>query len=61
MTNSFFNSEPKMQYQIIIDDEVREQAAQAVAQKRLLNLKNDVVFKSFFSKDCVESDYKINA
>ncbi|MBO4319998.1 MAG: hypothetical protein J5857_05960 [Treponema sp.] len=57
MTNSLNNSEAKMRYQIIIDDEVREQAAKAVAQKKLLNLKNDVVFKSFFSKDCVESDY----
>ncbi|MBO4318955.1 MAG: Rpn family recombination-promoting nuclease/putative transposase [Treponema sp.] len=57
MTNSLNNSETKMQYQIIIDDEVRKQAAQAVAQKKLLNLKNDVVFKSFFSKDCVESEY----
>ena len=57
MTNSLNNSEAKMQYQIIIDDEVREQAAKAVAQKKLLNLKNDVVFKSFFSKDCVDSDY----
>ena len=57
MTNSLNNSETKMRYQIIIDEEVREQVAHAVAQKRLLNLKNDVVFKSFFSKDCVESDY----
>jgi predicted transposase/invertase (TIGR01784 family) len=46
-----------MKYQIIIDEEVREQAALAVAQKKTLNLKNDIVFKSFFSKGCPESVY----
>lgn len=57
MEKKSINSEYNVQYQIFVDDEVREQAAQAVAQKKRLNLKNDVVFKSFFSKDCVESDY----
>ncbi|WP_294431269.1 Rpn family recombination-promoting nuclease/putative transposase [uncultured Treponema sp.] len=46
-----------MKYQIIIDDEVKEQAARAVAEGRILNLKNDIVFKSFFSKKCKESAY----
>ncbi|WP_294429236.1 PD-(D/E)XK nuclease family transposase, partial [uncultured Treponema sp.] len=46
-----------MKYQIIIDDEVKEQAARAVAEGRILNLKNDIVFKSFFSKECPESAY----
>ena len=46
-----------MKYQIIIDEEVKEQAALAVAQGKTLNLKNDIVFKSFFSKDCKESVY----
>ena len=46
-----------MNYHIYIDEDVKEQAAQAVAQGRTLNLKNDIVFKSFFSKDCEESAY----
>ena len=46
-----------MKYQIIIDDEIKEMAAEAVAQGRILNLKNDIVFKSFFSKECEESAY----
>ena len=46
-----------MKYQIIIDDEIKEQAALAVAQGRILNLRNDIVFKSFFSKPCKESAY----
>ena len=46
-----------MKYQIIIDDEIREMAAQAVAQGKTLDLKNDIVFKSFFSKECKESAY----
>ena len=46
-----------MKYQIIVDDEIKEQAAQAVAQGRILDLKNDIVFKSFFSKPCKESEY----
>ena len=46
-----------MKYQIIVDEEIREQAAEAVAQGRILNLKNDIVFKSFFSKECKESTY----
>ena len=46
-----------MNYYIYIDDEVKAQAAEAVAQGRTLNLKNDIVFKSFFSKDCEESAY----
>ena len=47
----------KMNYHIYIDEDVKEQAALAVAQGRTLNLKNDIVFKSFFSKDCEESAY----
>ena len=46
-----------MNYHIYIDEDVKEQAALAVAQGRTLNLKNDIVFKSFFSKDCEESAY----
>lgn len=46
-----------MKYQIIIDEEIRAQAAEAVSQGRILNLKNDIVFKSFFSKECKESAY----
>ena len=46
-----------MTYQIIFGDEIKKEAAQAVAQGRLLNLKNDIVFKSFFSKECKESTY----
>ncbi len=46
-----------MKYQIIIDEEIKEMAAEAVAQGRKLNLKNDIVFKSFFSKECKESAY----
>ena len=46
-----------MNYHIYIDEDVKEQAALAVAQGRMLNLKNDIVFKSFFSKDCEESAY----
>ncbi len=46
-----------MNYHIYIDEDVKEQAALAVAQGRMLNLKNDIVFKSFFSKDCAESAY----
>ena len=33
------------------DENIREQARQAVAEGRLLDLKNDVVFKSYFSKE----------
>ena len=57
MKNSFTKTSPHLRYQIIIDEEVKEQAAEAVAQGRTLNLKNDIVFKSFFSKDCPESAY----
>ena len=46
-----------MNYHIYIDEDVKVQAALAVAQGRTLNLKNDIVFKSFFSKDCAESAY----
>ena len=46
-----------MKYQIIIDEEIKEMAAQAVAQGKILDLKNDIVFKSFFSKECKESAY----
>ena len=46
-----------MKYQIIIDEEIKAQAAEAVSQGRILNLKNDIVFKSFFSKECEESAY----
>ena len=46
-----------MKYQIIIDEEIKEQAALAVAQGKTLNLRNDIVFKSFFSKECEESAY----
>ena len=46
-----------MKYQIIVDEEIKEQAALAVAQGRTLNLRNDIVFKSFFSKECKESAY----
>ena len=34
-----------------LDENIREQARQAVAEGRLLDLKNDVVFKSYFSKE----------
>ena len=57
MNDNFINSTERLHYQIIIDDEVRQKASEAVAQKRLLNLKNDIVFKSFFSKECIESAY----
>ena len=40
-----------------IDEEIREQARQAVAEGRLLDLKNDVVFKSYFSKNTPEGIY----
>ena len=46
-----------MTYQLVIDDEIRRQAELAIAQGRKLDLKNDVVFKSFFSKDCEESAF----
>ena len=57
MNDNFINSTERLHYQIIIDDEVRQKASEAVAQKKLLNLKNDIVFKSFFSKECIESAY----
>ena len=47
-------------YLFIVDEEIKEQAAEAVAQGRILNLKNDIVFKSFFSKQCEESTYCMN-
>ena len=50
-------STPGLHYQILIDEDVKQKAAEAVAQGRTLDLKNDIVFKSFFSKDCVESDF----
>ena len=39
------------------DEDLREKARQAVAEGRLLDLKSDVVFKSFFSKDTKEGVY----
>ncbi len=57
MKREIIPSTPGLHYQILIDEEVKEQAAQAVAQRRTLNLKNDIVFKSFFSKDCKESAF----
>ena len=57
MNDSSITPTERLHYQIIIDDEVRQKASEAVAQKRLLNLKNDIVFKSFFSKECIESAY----
>ena len=40
-----------------VDEEIREKARKAVAEGRLLDLKNDIVFKSFFSKDTPEGIY----
>lgn len=57
MDDNFITPTERLRYQIIIDDEVRQKASEAVAQKKLLNLKNDIVFKSFFSKECIESAY----
>ncbi len=39
------------------NDEIKEQARQAVSDGRLLDLKSDVVFKSFFSKETKEGIY----
>ena len=41
----------------MVDEDIRELARQAVAEGRLLDLKSDVVFKSFFSKDSPEGVY----
>ena len=54
MKREIIPSTPGLHYQILIDEEVKQQA---VAQGRTLNLKNDIVFKSFFSKDCKESAF----
>ena len=39
------------------DPHILERAREAVAQGKLLNLKNDIVFKSFMSKSMPESEY----
>ena len=40
-----------------IDEDIKALSRQAVAEGRLLDLKNDVVFKSFFSKNTPEGIY----
>ena len=41
----------------LTDEDIRELARRAVAEGRLLDLKSDVVFKSFFSKETPEGVY----
>ncbi|MCR4822989.1 MAG: Rpn family recombination-promoting nuclease/putative transposase [Treponema sp.] len=47
----------KLQSNFYYDDEIIAEAERAISEGRLLDLKNDIVFKSFFSKSDRESAY----